>query len=80
MKKLICILLALSMFVCLAACASPSAPASSETATPAADAATTDASSNAPAAEEATVDALTLVVGGIQTTDDPSTKALYKMS
>lgn len=80
MKKLICILLALSMFVCLAACASPSAPASSETATPAADAATTDASSNAPAIEEATVDALTLVVGGIQTTDDPSTKALYKMS
>lgn len=80
MKKLICILLALSMFVCLAACAYPSAPASSETATPAADAATTDASSNAPAVEEATVDALALVVGGIQTTDDPSTKALYKMS
>ena len=76
MKKLICILLALSLLVCLAACASTPAAA-----TPATDSSVSSTpGADTSAAGDNTVEPLTLVVGGIQTTDDPSTKALYKMS
>ena len=68
--KLISLLLMGAMLISLCACAAPEAPA----AAPEAPVAETEATA------ENSADTLVLKVGGLQTTEDPSTKALYKMA